>query len=494
MMAGCALAVLLLAWAAPARCQEAADPAELRYFEPFRSLWRADELARHPELADAPRYHLKLEVADSLDRVKGSLRLLYTNRTEKEISELPFLCYPNLTSGALQVLSVTAAGLPVQPGWRAGRSLLVVPLPAGLRPGDRAEIGIEFSLRVPEGRAEKPRLFAITDDFLSLGHAYPMVPAPGAWAERRPAGYGDFVVNDVAFFTARVSLPAGIELAAPGVELARRVKEGGTEVFLALGPARELYLAAGRDLQVLEERRGDTAVRSVAFRGLERDARLVLEASHAALEIFSRSFGAYPFTALTVVCAPIRALGMEFPAIVLLAQSLYGSPDPQGLLELEGTLAHEVAHQWFYASVGSDQYEEPWIDESLAQHAFWLYFRDRYGKEEESLREFEEAWKRIDQTPLPIGLPVRAYSQEEYGAVMYGRAPLFLQALADLMGQERFGAFLAELARRFRWRMVDGEAFRALAEELGACSRGQLEDLWAHWVRPQAIEPEKSTD
>jgi aminopeptidase N len=77
---------------------------------------------------------------------------------------------------------------------------------------------------------------------------------------------------------------------------------------------------------------------------------------------------------------------------------------------------------------------------------------------------------------------------------MYGRAPLFLQALADLMGQERFGAFLAELARRFRWRMVDGEAFRALAEELGACSRGQLEDLWAHWVRPQAIEPEKSTD
>jgi hypothetical protein len=71
---------------------------------------------------------------------------------------------------------------------------------------------------------------------------------------------------------------------------------------------------------------------------------------------------------------------------------------------------------------------------------------------------------------------------------------MFLQALSNLMGQERFDVFLGELSRRYRWRIVDGEAFRALAEELCACSRGELEDLWAHWVRPQVAEPAGSTD
>jgi aminopeptidase N len=30
------------------------------------------------------------------------------------------------------------------------------------------------------------------------------------------------------------------------------------------------------------------------------------------------------------------------------------------------TVAHEVAHQWWYGLVGNDQYAEPWLDESLA--------------------------------------------------------------------------------------------------------------------------------
>jgi hypothetical protein len=484
------MALSLACAAAPAAGQEAAGPAGLRCFVPFLTLWRADELAAHPELADTPRYSLRLEVADSLKQVHGSLRLLYTNRTAEELPELPFFCYPNLTSGTLDVVSAAAAGVPVQPGWRADRSLLVVPLAPALLPGGRVEINIEFTLRVPEGRPEEPRLFALTDDFLSLGHAYPMVPAPGAWGERRPAGYGDFVVNDVAFFTAQVSLPAGVELAGPGVELDRREDEERTEVWLALGPARELYLAAGRGLEFFEERRGDTTVRSVAFRGREAGARKVLEAAHAALQIFTRRFGAYPFTSLTVVSAPIRALGMEFPGIVMLADRLYGSQEePEISPELEGTLAHEVAHQWFYAGVGSDQFQEPWIDESLAQHAFWLYYRDRYGQGAKALREFEETWGRIDRQPIAIGMSVSAYSDEQYGAIMYGRAPLFLQALSNLMGEERFDAFLAELARRYQWRIVDGEGLLALAQEFCGCTRGELENLWARWVRPQAIEP-----
>jgi hypothetical protein len=515
----------------PAVRWEGPDPAGRRYFAAFRELWLEDELAAHPQLAEAPRYRLHLEVADDLRRVDGSLALLYTNRLERPLAELPFFCYPNVAGGALKVGSVQVGGTPVQPQWRAEGTLLAVPLPSPLRPGGRVEIRIRFLLEVPEGRGGEPGLFALTGDgLLSLGHAYPMVPAPSAWSDRRPAPYGDFVTNEVAFFTARIGLPEGVQLAAPGVELGRRAQRaqsargmqgaqpgrgaqrGRTEVLLALGPARELYLAAGRDLVLLEERRGPLVVRSAAARAQEGDARVMLEAAHAALEIFGRRFGPYPFTTFSVISAPLRALGMEFPGVVLLASRLYGNAkavppevpeDPQRLFELEGTLAHEVAHQWFYAMVGSDQLEEPWIDESLAQYAFWLYYRDRYGDGAVAWREIEDTWDRIGRAEIPIGRPVSAYTHDEYGGVIYGRAPLFLEALSELMGEERFDAFLRQLALRYRWRMIDGEGFRSLVLEVGGCDPQELDRLWAKWVegtrqaRPfdsQAAEPVASTE
>ena len=46
---------------------------------------------------------------------------------------------------------------------------------------------------------------------------------------------------------------------------------------------------------------------------------------------------------------------------------------------MEGTVAHEVGHQWFYNLVGDDQLDDPWLDESFAQFATLQYFTDEYG-------------------------------------------------------------------------------------------------------------------
>jgi aminopeptidase N len=293
------------------------------------------------------------------------------------------------------------------------------------------------------------------------------------------------VTNEVSFYVVEASAPEEAVLAFPGIELGRRTAQGRTEVLFALGPARDLFLAASREFVVLEERRGGVTVRSVAPRGREDGARLVLSAAEEALVSFSRRFGPYPFSTLNLVAAPFGALGMEFPGITLLALRLYDLGEgahgiPHRVL-LEATLAHEVAHQWFYASVGNDQLEEPWIDESLAQYASWLYYRDRENAAgaRGMIQEFEERWERVERAPIPIGKPVSAYSPLEYSAIIYGRAPLFLRALALEMGEERFDRFLAELAARFEWRLIDGDDFRLLAEEACGCD---LAALWGEWV------------
>ena len=37
-------------------------------------------------------------------------------------------------------------------------------------------------------------------------------------------------------------------------------------------------------------------------------------------------------------------------------------------------MVHEVAHQWWYNQVGSDQIMNPWLDEGLAEFSMYDYF------------------------------------------------------------------------------------------------------------------------
>ena len=148
---------------------------------------------------------------------------------------------------------------------------------------------------------------------------------------------------------------------------------------------------------------------------------------------------------------------------------------------METTIAHEVAHQWFYNLVGNDQLDEPWLDEALAQYATYLYYLDMYG--ETAADDYKESWNgrfsRVDNDPIPIGLPVSAYEGAEYSAIVYGRGPLFVEALAAEMGQATFDTFLADYVVQNQWGIATTDSFRHLAEVHCACDLG---DLFARWV------------
>jgi aminopeptidase N len=231
-------------------------------------------------------------------------------------------------------------------------------------------------------------------------------------------------------------------------------------------------------------------ITSLAPRGAEQGAELVAETAAFSLRSFQRRFGPYPYARLTFVAAPFASFGLEFPGIVLLASRVYDLADSEGGLPhrilLESTVAHETAHQWFYGLVGNDPQEEPWLDEALAQYAAWLYYRDRYGEgpADGFFSSFNERWSRVGQEPIPIGLPVRAYSPMQYGAIVYGRAPLFLRALSDRMGEAAFDHLLAEYLRRWAWRTASGRDFLALAGEVCGCPLADLAESWGA-VTPQ---------
>jgi len=328
-------------------------------------------------------------------------------------------------------------------------------------------------------------------DVVSMAYCYPIIPAYQGWNHPMPVAYGDFIFNEVSFYLVQVSLPEGFVLAAPGVQLgSRRVKghpaNGRREVVFALGPARDLYLALSRDFVVHSEQVGETEIRSYAREEEEAGSQRALSTAAAALKSFGSRFGVYPYRTLSLVSVPFASYGLEFPGIIMNARRLYDLDESYGGIPapvlLESTTAHEVAHQWFYASVGNDQLLEPWLDEAPTQYATWLYYVDRYGSSAAQgfFRSLEDRWDRVDRAEIPIGRPVSAYTPKEYGAIVYGRGPLFLHVLSEHMGEEIFDRFLKGYTRAFEWDVVDLQDFETAAEAACNC---QLDELFASWVR-----------
>jgi hypothetical protein len=446
------------------------------------------EIARSPQLSRATVYRMGLFIADSLTELSGRLQIHYTNPEARPLEHLSFFLFPNLVGGRLEVTDLRqAGGQSIDPRYSQNKSWLLADLPAPLAPGETIEIALSYSLTVPEDSQAGYGGCSYTDGVLSLAHAYPTLPAMPDQERGLPPEHGDFLFNRAGVYRVRVSIPLDVTLAFPGVELADQKQGRRRTVDFVLAPARDLYLAAGRDLEVRTLEAGPVRISHFARSGEKEAAAAALETARLSLQSFGRRFGPYPYANLALVSVPVSAFGIEYPGIIVNSSRMY---DPswsyQGLpaaVLLESTTAHEVAHQWFYGLVGNDQRSEPWLDEAPAQYATWLYYRDRYGEVAARgfYNSFEQRWERVERRPIPIGLGVDEYTETEYGAIVYGRAPLFLAALEERMGREAFDRFWGAYTQRFRWEIADGAGFRALAEETCGCSLG---DLFSAWVYP----------
>ena len=92
------------------------------------------------------------------------------------------------------------------------------------------------------------------------------------------------------------------------------------------------------------------------------------------LSYFSKTFGAYAYPTLSVVQTGFCQGGMEYPGLTMISDAC----DAATALY---TIVHENAHQWWYAAVGSDQFNNGWQDEGLAEYSSLMFFENtpEYG-------------------------------------------------------------------------------------------------------------------
>jgi aminopeptidase N len=389
--------------------------------------------------------------------------------------------------GEMTISNLNVNGEAVTPAYGLEDSMMTVPFSSPLEPKQNLILRMEFKVTVPQALGSNYGVLAYDQDVLALAHAYPMIAVydDEGWNAEIPPESGDVTYADASFFIVRISAPKDVVLVTSGRELSHYEAQQLQTSVVASGPARDFYLAASPRYQELSQTFGEITIHSYAPRKFRDGAQMALEVAAKAIEDFSTHYAPYPYTEFDIVSTPTLALGIEYPGMIAITSRIYDVKkqlgDTPASVYMEATVAHEAGHQWFYNLVGDDQLDDPWLDESLTQFATLQYYADEYDEngEEGFRRSLESRWASIGNAKIPIGMPVAAYSGEEYSAIVYGRGPLFFVALRDAMGKEVFDQFIKDYTKTLSWDIATPETLKTMAEEHCSCD---LTPLFKEWV------------
>ncbi len=430
-----------------------------------------------PEALDSYRYALVFH--PDTHRLALTMDLQMMNRTDEDLHDLVLrtyagafsqaqtspaageglfdACYPNgFSPGDILVHDTRWNGEAVPAYFEdEARTVLRIAI-ASLRPGDWGTLTLRCVLTVPDCLYR----FGRTEGIWMFGNCLPILSQieGGQWRQDPYVSIGDPFVSNCADYEVSLSLPPGYSCAATAP-----LSSGGGSVSPLLEgqvrAARDFALAIFKDYAVREGMAGH--VRVVSWAADAQSAQVALDFAVSALSSYSKRYGPYPWPCFTLVQTPFPFSGMEYPALAFIGAQLYAE-DQEDSLEL--TIAHETAHQWFYALVGSDQYRQAWQDEALCEYAMLAYVLERYG-----VSAFENlSALRVD---APMRQPVREgispasplddfLDLAEYVAVVYGRGAAAMQAIdLDTGG---FDAFLREYVRQNAFGFASREDFSTL--------------------------------
>jgi len=459
-------------------------PAGLDVYQPALLPDFATEVTLRP---NATRYDitLSLQVGEK-PALKGVQSVHYTNEEHLPLEYLVFRLYPNLPDfgGEMNVYTVTVNAVPVKPLYTANRSAMYVPLRPALAPGETVHVTMEFQAILPTDTRSGYAVFTYADGVYALAGFYPTIPVYDAqgWNAEVASPYGDVTFTDTSFYRVQITVPVDLVVVSSGQTVEVTGKGDGTRSWTAVaGPMRDFYIAMSQDYQLLYDFVDGIRINSYYRSGQAEGGQLALRYARDAVHIFNQLFGPYPYTELDIVPTPTNAGGIEYPGAIVTAQSLY--PEKSEYLEL--VVAHEVAHQWWYGLVGSDQVDAPWMDEALTNYCAYVYFeRTAPPEKAQHIKKvtFEDPYRELQQNHLDraIGGPVAGFgTQSDYVAVIYGKGPLFFDAVRERLGDTAFFAGLRLYLERHRYGVAYPEdLIAALEDASGQC----IGDLYSTWV------------
>jgi len=417
------------------------------------------------------RYGFYAALAYSTHSLSVDETIRYVNTTGMTLYNLVLAVEPNLWTNCFSLTSLSQEGVALGDYSLNGQQL-ALNLNAPLAPGATTTLSLNYTLALPPKRYEGT--FGYLGYQVNLTDWFPfVVPYAGGWVLHDPMPFGEHLVYDAADFDVNLKTddPAVI-VAASGL-----AEANGEWTRYRLEGARTFAISASDRFLMQESAVGQIVIRSYYFAGDENAADRVLTTAKQSVALYEAKFAPYPHAILSVVESDLPD-GQEYDALVFLASKFYSDYNGTAKSNLAVIGTHEIAHQWWFGLVGSDQALEPWLDEAMAVYSEKLFFEfnyPRYGDWWWNYRvNYFGASGWVD-TDIYNGGTFRAYTD-----AVYLNGATFIDAIRSRIGDEAFFAFLKDYAARYSHGRATSSDFLAV---LGQNTSVNFSDIVASYFQ-----------
>ena len=430
-------------------------------------------------------YSIVAELDDENKEITATQTIFFYNNTGTEIEEIylhlyprafredakikPYTaltvatCFPNgLSFGNLDIVHVKVNG-DIRIFEKVGEDEDILKINLGFRLTEKktVEIVIEFKLIIPNSTHR----LGYYDGNINLGNWYPIVCKfnEGNWDMTPYYATGDPFCSEIANYDVKLVYPKKYRLCCTGDA---EISEDGAETVAKMSAraVRDFAVCLSEKARIVSK---DVGKVRVNYMGYEDDGDLSdnLEISAKALEYFGKAFGEYPYSTLSVVKTPFVYGGMEYPNIVFISDAI---DEPS---ENNKVIVHEIAHQWWYSTVGNDETSEAWLDESLAEYSSALFFENNpefgvtYDEFVEDALSSYLLYVDVIETirgdvNTKMNLKVFEYQNDyEYSYMVYVKGVIMFDCLSDAVGKDKVVAGLRKYYKDNKFRIANSQDF-----------------------------------
>lgn len=409
--------------------------------------------------------------------------------------EEKFGAYNNVTKLEVDGMGdLTSAMRFVQPddGNPQDKTVMEVQLPRPVPPGAEVTFKISFKAKFGEAVARS----GYKRDYVLGGQWFPKV---GVWwkssgsspkpdpNETKPgwnchqyhnsteffADYGTFDVN--------LTLPSDFVVGASGVQTAEKKNSDGTKTLsFRAEDVHDFAWTAAPDFTVVEDQvqlsTGTVKIRALIEPGHMGSARRYISNVQGTMKKFDEWYGPYPYPQITLVDPPAgggATGGMEYPTLITLDTSWYM---PNSALLPELVTEHEFGHQYWYGMVGSNEFEDAWLDEGINSYTEVKIMDALYGRNTSFLNSRiahagERDVQRVQYMGRPDLDPLSRNAWQfggygSYGGMTYGKTATMLVTLESLVGEETLRKALNVYFMRYRFKHPTEQDFLNTVNEV----------------------------
>lgn len=195
------------------------------------------------------------------------------------------------------------------------------------------------------------------------------------------------------------------------------------------------------------------------------------------MRYFVDQIGPYSYAKLANMQAKTQWGGLENAGTIA-----YFENSVTGKNEVEGLIAHEIAHQWFGNSASENDWNHVWLSEGFATYFAILYQENVYGdakRKEELALDRDQIIAYYKKNPAPIVDPSITDPMNVLSTNTYQKGGWVLNMLRHRLGDDTFWKGIRAYYKTYRDANAMTDDFRRVMEQV---SGDDLEDFFQQWI------------